>query len=246
MFNLCTAKKPMKKKRNMFRQGVQIFYCLVCLYKTSEFRFNSRLARAGTPEQRPVRTGIIIETLRDRFMGSAEARRGGAGRKGSEVEPVKRNTSRYYRQTENRHLCLSTPIRDHRSQLRFNYQSGDSVVAAARSGLSGVWWAHNRDRYAWATTCPAVPLAAVQLSRVWRHELGKARERGGGVLLSISQLSIKCSSLAQLGLHKRWVKQIFHCQKKVFFLYRILYHNGYIPFDLKYAVFWTNKPFYHS
>lgn len=130
MFNLCTAKT---QKRNMFRQGVQIFYCLVCLYKTSEFRFNSRLARAGTPEQRPVRTGIIIETLRDRFMGSAEA-----GRKGSEVEPVKRNTSRYYRRTENRHLCLSTPIRDHRSQLRFNYQSGDSVVAAARSGLSGV------------------------------------------------------------------------------------------------------------
>lgn len=73
MFNLCTAKNQMNRKRNMFRQGVQIFYCL---YKISEFRFNSRLARAGTPEQRPVRTGIIIETLRDRFMGSAEVRRG--------------------------------------------------------------------------------------------------------------------------------------------------------------------------
>lgn len=125
MFNLCTAKKPMKKKRNMFRQGVQIFYCLVCLYKTSEFRFNSRLARAGTPEQRPVRTGIIIETLRDRFMGSAEARRGKAGRKGSEVEPVKRNTSRYYRrrgrQKTDTFVCqLQSEITDHSCVLITN------------------------------------------------------------------------------------------------------------------------------
>lgn len=152
--------------------------------------------------------------------------------KGLGPRPIKRNTSRYARKTDRQIVRqktdtfvsqLQSEITDHSCVLITNRVA--IVVVAVWSWLSGVWWAHNRDRYAWATTC-CCPTCSCQLSRVWRHEYWRG-EKGcyeGGALLSISQLSVQCSSTVQLGLHKHSVKQIFHCQKSFFpFCISILY-----------------------